>query len=603
MSRSRVVLIALVVAAATAPAARAADFHVSSAAELTSALSAAAANGTADRVLLAAGTYAGPFTYNSAESVEVLGAGQATTTITQTSNGFGLHLQNANATYHVADVGFALNGVNGIGLRIAGPGLVERVAGSAMPGSNGSDISIGHGGITVREATIQASLGGAGIVADTPGASTVTDSAIAGGGIDVEADVGGADLTLRRVRLGGPTYQAVAADFGATITITDSLIDLGATDGSALVAGDSGNTSSASTSSVVAARVTIIGDNSHHQVGAVVGPNSAGDNFSIALHDTVLVGMHGGALLCAMGAAGAGTITTDYSSVPAFNNYDDCTPGVTQTHPVATADVRFLDAAAGDYRLRHDSALIDAGDPAPLAAATDLGSLPRPVDGDGNGSATRDVGAYEYQRNPPVATATGGPDTVGIGEAVSYSGSATDADPGETATLTWAFDDGAAATGATASHAFATAGPHTATLTATDPAGATGTAQVQITVTAAPAVTGPVVTPPGGGGAAAGDVIAPVLAKVSLRKGIARFTLSEAATVTVTLARRAGKRYQRVAGRYRLAGALGANRVRLSAKRFARLRPGRYRATFVARDAAGNASHRVVRTFSVARSR
>jgi hypothetical protein len=65
--------------------------------------------------------------------------------------------------------------------------------------------------------------------------------------------------------------------------------------------------------------------------------------------------------------------------------------------------------ATGDVRLRADSPLVDAGDPRPLDAEepeTDgLGSL-RAIDGDGDGTARRDIGATE--RRPPPAPPTAG---------------------------------------------------------------------------------------------------------------------------------------------------------------------------------------------------
>jgi hypothetical protein len=66
-------------------------------------------------------------------------------------------------------------------------------------------------------------------------------------------------------------------------------------------------------------------------------------------------------------------------------------------------------AAPRDLRLRADSPLVDAGDPAPLAAGEPhvdaLGDV-RAVDGDGDGTARRDVGALE--RRPPAPPATDG---------------------------------------------------------------------------------------------------------------------------------------------------------------------------------------------------
>ncbi len=62
------------------------------------------------------------------------------------------------------------------------------------------------------------------------------------------------------------------------------------------------------------------------------------------------------------------------------------------------ADPLFVDASAGDLRLAGGSPCIDAGDPAcaPAPGAVDLDARLRLWDGDEDGSAVVDVGAYEY---------------------------------------------------------------------------------------------------------------------------------------------------------------------------------------------------------------
>ncbi|RKY13558.1 MAG: hypothetical protein DRP63_09460 [Planctomycetota bacterium] len=62
-------------------------------------------------------------------------------------------------------------------------------------------------------------------------------------------------------------------------------------------------------------------------------------------------------------------------------------------------DPQFVDVLTGDYHLKDTSPCIDAGDNSlvPSSVTTDLDGRKRIVDGDNDGSATVDIGAYEYQ--------------------------------------------------------------------------------------------------------------------------------------------------------------------------------------------------------------
>ena len=79
--------------------------------------------------------------------------------------------------------------------------------------------------------------------------------------------------------------------------------------------------------------------------------------------------------------------------------------------------------------------------------------------------------------DPPTASFTASPAVPTIGEAVTFSGTVADADDTITS-VAWNFGDGASSTGAstTASHAYATAGVKTVTMTATNSAGQLTTA-------------------------------------------------------------------------------------------------------------------------------
>ena len=86
-----------------------------------------------------------------------------------------------------------------------------------------------------------------------------------------------------------------------------------------------------------------------------------------------------------LGSRGAGGLSITYSDI------EDGDLG----YGNICSDPLFVDPVAGDYRLRVGSPCIDAGNNN-VAPSTDLDRNNRPIDGDGDGIAIVDMGAFEY---------------------------------------------------------------------------------------------------------------------------------------------------------------------------------------------------------------
>ncbi len=83
-------------------------------------------------------------------------------------------------------------------------------------------------------------------------------------------------------------------------------------------------------------------------------------------------------------------------SVPLAINYSCTTPLPTNGIGNITNEPAFVNAAAGDYRLRAGSPCIDTGTNLSAIIQYDLAGRPRPMDGNKDGISTFDMGAYEF---------------------------------------------------------------------------------------------------------------------------------------------------------------------------------------------------------------
>ncbi len=200
-----------------------------------------------------------------------------------------------------------------------------------------------------------------------------------------------AHLIAHRVRvIGARNYGAIALKGSISIENSTMTID----DGIGLYA-----ESSSSPVSVDADHVSISNvGTTHPAIEVLKKGGSAGVDMFVS--NSVLRGFVAGYLVDATFGPGIGgaSLGVEYSNLPAGTNNNGTL--------VATANIDADSKFAADLSLPPGSPSIDTGDPADGGQATDLLGAPRPVDGDGDGVARRDQGAFEYQ--PPAKPGGGG---------------------------------------------------------------------------------------------------------------------------------------------------------------------------------------------------
>ncbi len=468
-------------------------------------------SGGADVVVIGPGTYskAGGFGYTYSEAVEIRGAGAGSTILTiPVEAGTVFDLTSAASkmsglsialTAGAGETGLVLNGGTAEGVSVTGGGGLDAPSGLHIVSG-----VFASGSIAMSEATVSKGVEATG--------GEVRETSVTA--LDpVEASK---SLTLRRDVLSG--VNAVIESYFTNLTVEDSLINLrGGTGPGIVVAANSNGTASATLR-----QLTIV-DGGSSSRGLQMEGNEA--NATAELNDSIISGVKEPIAQFASGVGKKTVVKSAYSSYQASKDVGKAGEEVIAAHLLA-ATTEFVEPVtgfdspgAGNWRLLPTSALIDAGSPGALAGnelSTDLAGNPRLI------NATRDVGAYEYQRQAPAVSAEATPAAAQVGAAMSFTGAALEPEPGDTvAEYQWSFDDGAVVpAGATATHAFSTAGIHTATLTATDVIGVSSTKAITVTVTPAAAGGG------AGGGTPGGSHPAPAPASISLAISPASFKAS-----------------------------------------------------------------------------
>ena len=436
------------------------------------AMTAANADAIEDTVRIGPGSYdiAG---IGGGNPVDIVGAGMDATKLTYTSDGIGVYLSNpASSVSHLTvrgtlptTEGIRLkNGADATEVAVTGPDSATMTYGFVLEGS-GSVLE----GVVVDVAD---GMGAAGVSAI--GSGTVRDSRITGpiglqGSLEVRRTVVRASIGLR--------------PFGATMQASNVLITRHPRQTTNWFTGVTvTNGNSNQNAALAASNLTIDGRGTGRGIDVTsnFSQNVTSGTATATITGAIVRGVSQPIMRMGKSASETASVDISYSSYNA-NWVNSSGPGLLVQgagNHTDNPDPRFVDPAAMDYRLRHDSPFIDVGRPSPLLGEEnpDIAGNERVRDSDGNGSAIRDIGAYEYQRLAPKADFSVSPLPTLLGDPTGFDASGSTDPDGDPLTYAWAFGDGATGSGAKPTHVFGGTGTFPVTLKAADPTGLSSTA-------------------------------------------------------------------------------------------------------------------------------
>jgi serine protease len=598
--------------------------QVDEGADLQTALNLAASH-SGSTVSIGAGTFtrAGGFQFSSPSDVAISGAGAGQTIIQATAPASNVFTVNSSATSTLSGVNIDVTSGVLNGLALAGA-VASGIAVTVEPGALTSGVGA-HviGGLAkIDSSTIQ-------------GAQTAIEDETSGGFLGLSGDtlsaVGGlgalnATVVAQDLRINASGVAVDANGEKAEVTVDGLLVVIA---GSASIANA---VTAVNGSSMTVRSATIVDADNSNDIGVASYGNE--DETSLTVSDSIVWGFPVADRRSAIGLGATASLTLNNDDIHLAPASPDAGKYIHNND--IDVDPLFVSPAIGDYHLRFGSPAIDAGGACHETCETvpDLDGLTRPIDGNGDGIAVRDMGAFEYGHRSPLAAAAATPGAAVTGDPVTFSAAgSSDPDPGDTLSYAWTLDDGATATGVTVSHAFATPGVHIATVTVTDPSGLAASATTRATITSPPSpallkdTTPPTVSSlelsPSKFAVAKGPTatLAGAKPKSPHRGTKIKFKLSEPARVAIAFARKTtgiklGKacvapgrkhRHGKSCTRYVRAGSLtrrtesaGADSISFTGRLgHAALAHGQYRLTLIATDPLGNVSRPATASFTV----
>jgi hypothetical protein len=361
----------------------------------------------ADRIFLGAATYTAPsasgYSYNQSSSpVEIVGKGEGSTILTSPNGGTTavLYLEGGGDTsVHDLTIRLPQNAAAGLaGLSTENTASRIEVVEDPTQTNIRVGVELWNGGTLEDSSVAIGTAQNTTAVLLTGGGGTVRHSVVSAHN-GVGSHSGG---TVDRSRVIASGAGEGVEGYGGLTTITSSVIRLaGATGGGYGIYVDP---PTATHPIVNADGVTIVGPNLPGTHGAMVDtfvrPAESGD---INLTDSIIRGFAAPLEVLAEGT-GKGNINASYSDYdPSGNATSGANATITQANVSNVGAAGFVDAAAGDYHLLPGSPLVDTGNPA-ISQGLDLEGDPLVSDGNGDGIAQRDMGAYELQSQPAAGS-------------------------------------------------------------------------------------------------------------------------------------------------------------------------------------------------------
>jgi hypothetical protein len=386
---------------------------------LEAAMAANKSDGQPDVIRIAPGTLTDPDTIEDAggsDPLEIIGAGPGVTLLTSSDNGnqFVMNLAAGGSraiTVRDLTVVVPASFPDDLGSAIqAEQDAFENVdIESRNPGSNGAPSLVGGG--SFRDGRIYGAAGGSiddaiGTNGAEGGTLTVERTRIESPSWGIVVDDPEVPTTVRRTRIIDPEAYGVRVTDGAFATVENSIVEVDDATAFSVVANDAGTV-------IFSARHTTLidtGGADKPAIDARVSNPPGNGSVNAVLSDSIVRGF-ATPYERFSASLGSATLSVRYSNLPPGGTSSG--PGTLNLTANTNADPLFTGPA--DYHLLPASPSIDVGDPLTVSLPTqDFDGLARPVDGDGDGGARRDQGAFEYHppgANPPAAPATAVPQT------------------------------------------------------------------------------------------------------------------------------------------------------------------------------------------------